>query len=38
MKGTRELVVTRTPYVVIYTVQGTVRLTRVLHGAQKRPV
>jgi toxin ParE1/3/4 len=37
MKGTRELVVARTPYIVVYTVQGTIRLTRALHGAQKWP-
>jgi toxin ParE1/3/4 len=39
MKGTRELVVTRTPYVVVYTVQDTVELARVLHGAREwRPM
>ncbi|MGS1096375.1 type II toxin-antitoxin system RelE/ParE family toxin (plasmid) [Aquamicrobium terrae] len=34
--GTRELVVTGTPYVAAYQVTGeTVRILRVLHGAQQ---
>lgn len=36
--GTRELVVTGTPYVAAYAVTtGTVRILRVLHGAQRWP-
>ena len=36
--GTRELVVTGTPYVAAHTVTAeTVRILRVLHGAQKWP-
>lgn len=36
--GTRELVVARTSYIVPYTIVGdTVRLLRVIHGAQKWP-
>lgn len=36
--GTRELVVQRTPYVVIYEMLGdTVRILRVLHEAQQWP-
>jgi addiction module RelE/StbE family toxin len=36
--GTRELVVTGTPYVAAYQVTGeTVRILRVLHGAQQWP-
>ncbi|MGY3440828.1 MULTISPECIES: type II toxin-antitoxin system RelE/ParE family toxin [unclassified Bradyrhizobium] len=36
--GTRELVVPRTPYVAAYLVEGeTVRILRVLHGAQMWP-
>src|SRR5262245_53923020 len=37
LKGTRELVVTGTPFVVIYTVDTTINLIRVLHGAQRWP-
>jgi len=37
MQGTCELVVTRTPFVVVYTVRDTVDLIRVLHGAQQWP-
>lgn len=36
--GTRELVVTRTPYVAAYTVTtDTVRILRVLHDTQRWP-
>lgn len=38
--GTRELVVTRTPFVVVYQVDEaarTVSILRVLHGAQQWP-
>jgi toxin ParE1/3/4 len=36
--GTRELVVTRTPYVIIYPVDPSeVVILRVLHGAQRWP-
>ncbi|MCP3417984.1 type II toxin-antitoxin system RelE/ParE family toxin [Bradyrhizobium brasilense] len=36
--GTRELVIPRTPYVASYLVDGeTVRILRVLHGAQMWP-
>jgi toxin ParE1/3/4 len=36
--GTRELVVNRTPYIAAYRVIGdTVRILRVLHGAQQWP-
>lgn len=36
--GTREIVVTGTPYVVAYAVSAnTIRILRVLHGAQRWP-
>ncbi|WP_142781872.1 type II toxin-antitoxin system RelE/ParE family toxin [Agrobacterium sp. T29] len=36
--GTRELVITGTPYIAAYTVsETTVRVLRVLHGAQQWP-
>ena len=36
--GTRELVVTRTPYIVAYRVRGDeVEIVTVLHGAQRWP-
>lgn len=36
--GTRELVVQQTPYLAAYQIEGdTVRLLRVLHGAQQWP-
>ena len=39
VKGTRELVVTGTPYVIIYRVEpDAVVLLRLLHGAQRWPV
>ncbi len=38
VKGTRELVITRTPYIVAYRIKGEiVHILRVLHGAQKWP-
>ena len=38
LKGTRELVVPRTPFIVVYRVAKThVELIHVLHGAQKWP-
>ncbi|QGM48326.1 type II toxin-antitoxin system RelE/ParE family toxin [Methylocystis heyeri] len=38
LKGTRELVLPRTPFVVVYRVAKThVELIRVLHGAQQWP-
>ncbi len=38
VKGTRELVIDRTPYIAAYRVAGdTVRILRVLHGAQQWP-
>lgn len=39
VKGTRELVVTRTPYIVAYRIKGdVVQVLRVLHGAQQWPL
>jgi toxin ParE1/3/4 len=36
--GTRELVISALPYVVVYTVQGdVVFVVRILHGAQQWP-
>ncbi|HEV7437033.1 MAG TPA: type II toxin-antitoxin system RelE/ParE family toxin [Pseudorhizobium sp.] len=36
--GTRELVIGRTPYVAAYAVTGTtIRILRILHGAQEWP-
>ena len=38
VSGTRELVVSGTPYIAAYAVtQNTVRILRVLHGAQQWP-
>ena len=37
MPETRELVVTGTPFIVVYIVGDDVDLIRVLHGAQKWP-
>jgi toxin ParE1/3/4 len=37
MLETRELVVSGTPYIVVYLVSGGVELIRVLHGAQQWP-
>jgi toxin ParE1/3/4 len=36
--GTRELVISRTPYIVAYRIKGnTVRILRVLHGSRRWP-
>jgi toxin ParE1/3/4 len=38
IEGTRELVISRTPYIAAYRITGeTVRILRVLHGAQLWP-
>jgi toxin ParE1/3/4 len=38
IEGTRELVISRTPYIVAYRItQNTVRILRVLHGARRWP-
>ncbi|HUZ96752.1 MAG TPA: type II toxin-antitoxin system RelE/ParE family toxin [Edaphobacter sp.] len=38
IEGTRELVIHRTPYIAAYRITGdTVRILRVLHGAQQWP-
>lgn len=37
MPETRELVVSGTPYIVVYLVSDDIELIRVLHGAQKWP-
>ena len=38
VKGTRELVVARTPYIVAYRVKkGAIQILRVLHGARLWP-
>ncbi len=38
IEGTRELVIQRTPYITAYRIDGeTVRILRVLHGAQEWP-
>lgn len=38
VKGTRELVIVRTPFIVAYRVKGkAVQILRVLHGAQQWP-
>lgn len=38
VEGTRELVITRTPYIVAYRIIGdTVRILRVLHSSQQWP-
>lgn len=38
IEGTRELVIQRTPYIAAYRIDGeTVRILRVLHGAQEWP-
>lgn len=39
LRGTRELVVSRTPYIVAYRSKGdAIHILRVLHGAQQWPV
>ena len=38
IRGTRELVITRTPYIVAYTVaHDSVTILRILHGARQWP-
>jgi toxin ParE1/3/4 len=38
IEGTRELVISKTPFIVVYRVKGkTVQVIRVLHGARKYP-
>lgn len=38
LEHTRELVIQRTPYIAVYRIDGnTVRILRVLHGAQQWP-
>ena len=38
LKGTRELVLSALPYLVVYVHQGDfIHITRILHGAQKWP-
>jgi toxin ParE1/3/4 len=38
IEGTRELIISRTPYIVAYSVTGnTVRVLRVLHGSRRWP-
>jgi len=38
IEGTRELVISRTPYIASYRIAGdTLRILRLLHGAQKWP-
>jgi len=38
IQGTRELVISRTPYIVAYRIIGsTVRVLRVLHGSRRWP-
>ena len=37
-RGTRELVISRTPFIVVYRIKSErIELLRVLHGAQKWP-
>lgn len=38
IKGTRELVISRTPFIVVYRIEGQrIEILRFLHGAQKWP-
>jgi len=38
LKGSRELVIHRTPYVVIYRIRaGSIEIFRLMHGAQQWP-
>ena len=38
VEGTRELVIPKTPFIVVYRVKGNaVQILRVLHGAKKYP-
>jgi toxin ParE1/3/4 len=37
-KGTRELVISRTPFIVVYRIQGTrIEIIRLLHSSQQWP-
>ncbi|MFP3943361.1 MAG: type II toxin-antitoxin system RelE/ParE family toxin [Alphaproteobacteria bacterium] len=39
-RGTRELVVNRTPFIIVYRIRpraGRIEILRVMHGAQQRP-
>ena len=37
-QGTRELVISRTPFIVVYRIKGVrIELLRLLHGSQKWP-
>ena len=39
MKGTRELVISRTPFIVVYRVKGKrIEVIRLLHSSQQWPV
>lgn len=38
VKGTRELIISRTPFIAVYRIKGTsVEILRFLHGAQQWP-
>jgi toxin ParE1/3/4 len=37
VEGTRELVISNTPYIVIYRIRERVEILRVRHGAQRWP-
>ena len=38
VKGTRDLVIVRTPYIAAYRIKGkTIQILRILHGAQRWP-
>ena len=38
VRGTRELVISRTPFIAVYRIEGErIEILRFLHGAQKRP-
>jgi len=38
VKGTRELVISRTPFIAVYRIEGErIEILRFLHGAQKWP-
>lgn len=38
VRGTRELIIVRTPYIVAYRIKsGNIQILRVLHGAQQWP-
>jgi toxin ParE1/3/4 len=39
VKGTRELVINRTPFIAVYRIEGNrIEVLRFLHGAQKWPL